>query len=969
MATAKRRSKKEKYLDLVLFVVMMALFCIVFMNRDSMFLGRNYEFKAVASAFYGSQNGKYVIDEGKKAIDIIGDGNVLSRRLQGGRYNRFYYAQSVAEGIRDGKKAIYISDIAYKDAEEGTVEEQRIVEYRAGKYRQIYNAHDKQIYEIRFKEGSLFVLQEEEYGLVLLEIRDDRVKVIRRLYCGDVLKSATVDTTTECVAIATKRGAVRVMRKDSEEWETLQHDKEHLMPQGICGEDGIIYYSDLYTGSLCRFSETDPSDPETVFQKDGLKINDLSVSADGKNVLCCDQVSFYELHATDDGMMDGAYVREMNYGGFPVTVLLWCSLVIAALLMIWMLRYLPRRIVTVLHNESALRMTTVVFAVVTVSCFIAWSLISEQNQKEDLWDVSDMKLVTDLVVNNLDVELLNDLKSESDYGGSSYMKLRDKLDLLMAEALEENKDYYYVFYRMQDGKLCYLLNFFDTVTCTEPCGLIDETYYLDVYKSRRSYALKSQDHDGQWLYVLTPVENEDGECVAVLEIGTDLSYRTAERWSQTWNTALSVFCSSAVMMMLIVEVLFLLTFFEKKRDYKGEGKKDVTHQVPLRTITMLSYAAATLQDSFVTVLSSRLYRGNLPVPDSVAAGLPLSGNLLMMAGFAIVGGHMSEKLGSKKTFYAGITTEIVGFLTCAVFGNYAGLLIGNIFMGIGLGLINVTCNALAAMGEDTETVAQAFADVQSGVLSALAVGAGLAALLFPIGGGRLTYSVSACFMIPVIFLVRTSMDVRPDEAEEEDTSEKMTFGRFFCNWRVLGFLAMILVPFMSSISYREYFFPMFATENGFTEGRIGQIYMICGLLVIYVGPHISSYVIGRFGTFKSIIIASVAMGINMLLFVLFPSLVTAVLGMILLSTITSFAYTCQYTYFEELPDSQRYGSGKSMGVYSVFENLGQTVGPVVYGTLLTLGYRKGIGLFSVLMLLFTGIYMVGFFHKRRKAPA
>ena len=40
-----------------------------------------------------------------------------------------------------------------------------------------------------------------------------------------------------------------------------------------------------------------------------------------------------------------------------------------------------------------------------------------------------------------------------------------------------------------------------------------------------------------------------------------------------------------------------------------------------------------------------------------------------------------------------------------------------------------------------------------------------------------------------------------------------------------------------------------------------------------------------------------------------------------------------------------------MGVYSVFESLGQTVGPIVYGTLLTLGYRSGIA-----MVVFTALF-------------
>ena len=167
-----------------------------------------------------------------------------------------------------------------------------------------------------------------------------------------------------------------------------------------------------------------------------------------------------------------------------------------------------------------------------------------------------------------------------------------------------------------------------------------------------------------------------------------------------------------------------------------------------------------------------------------------------------------------------------------------------------------------------------------------------------------------------------------------------------------------LVPFMTSISYREYFFPLFAAENGFTEERVGQMYLLCGLLVIYVGPHISAWVIKRFGTFWSIMLASLLMAGNMLLFVIKPGILTVLAGVVILSIITSFAYTCQYTYFEQLPDSMMYGDGKSMGVYSVFENAGQTIGPMVYGALISLGYRNGIAVFSAVLFVFAVLYLL-----------
>jgi len=257
-------------------------------------------------------------------------------------------------------------------------------------------------------------------------------------------------------------------------------------------------------------------------------------------------------------------------------------------------------------------------------------------------------------------------------------------------------------------------------------------------------------------------------------------------------------------------------------------------------------------------------------------------------------------------------------------------------------------------------MADASADVSAGTLAGLTIGAGLASMLLSMGGWRLIYLVGAIIIGLGLLLALSSGNVLPGKKQTGETEEVkgISLREFLFNRRVLGFFALVLVPFMMALSYREYFFPLFAEENGINEVRIGQIYLACGMLVLYIGPFLSSWMIKRLGAFWSILAASAAMGVNMLMFVFFPSLGTVIVGVVVLSLIISFAYTCQYTYFELTPETSRFGEGRAMGVYSVFESLGQTIGPVAYGALLALGYVKGIAMFSEVMLLLIGIFIV-----------
>lgn len=211
---------------------------------------------------------------------------------------------------------------------------------------------------------------------------------------------------------------------------------------------------------------------------------------------------------------------------------------------------------------------------------------------------------------------------------------------------------------------------------------------------------------------------------------------------------------------------------------------------------------------------------------------------------------------------------------------------------------------MAASSESSEKSASAFAGVSAGTLSGLTIGAGLSSVLLSIGGWRGIYFVGAAILAAAWGLSITSGNVTPGQSELDISMEQhTTFAKFMRSRRVIGFFALVLVPFMMALSYREYVFPLFAQESGIQEVRIGQIYLVCGMMVIYIGPALSGWLLKKFHALWSVVIASAA-----------------------------------------------------MGVYSVFESLGQTVGPIVYGTLLTLGYRSGIAVFCVAMVVFTALF-------------
>jgi len=586
-------------------------------------------------------------------------------------------------------------------------------------------------------------------------------------------------------------------------------------------------------------------------------------------------------------------------------------------------------------------------------------MLSKIMDSNTLSSEKQVSLIADTLSGKIDTTAISMIDQPSDYGTERYAAIKAPLDETINTAYEREDYYYYMIYRAIDGKVVYIMDYEDTLPCTYPVYEDDPDLneYAAVLHTGEELLVSEISNYGAWTFLLRPIVNESGEIVAELEVGQSLDVIQRNQAKLRWEMIINTAISTVVVTMLLLELTFLLKHIQRRR---SAVDLDTTQLVPLRTLMFLIYLADSMQDAFIAILCSQLYQGGLPFADGVAIALPMSAQLLMMAMFSLFAGRLVERMGSRRVISGGMLVNMAGFLICLTLGSYTGILLGKMLIGAGMGTIYVSCNSVAATGGSSALMADASADVSAGTLAGLTIGAGLASMLLSMGGWRLIYLVGAIIIGLGLLLALSSGNVLPGKKQTGETEEVkgISLREFLFNRRVLGFFALVLVPFMMALSYREYFFPLFAEENGINEVRIGQIYLACGMLVLYIGPFLSSWMIKRLGAFWSILAASAAMGVNMLMFVFFPSLGTVIAGVVVLSLIISFAYTCQYTYFELTPETSKFGEGRAMGVYSVFESLGQTIGPVAYGALLALGYVKGIAMFSEVMLLLIGIFIV-----------
>ena len=537
--------------------------------------------------------------------------------------------------------------------------------------------------------------------------------------------------------------------------------------------------------------------------------------------------------------------------------------------------------------------------------------------------------------------------------------------------------YYYLLYAADENGFNAVADYEDSYACGQPLYEYGENILTKVYQTKeRVIDADNISSYGSYICVVSPVYDRKGNVVAELETGISADPFQEKKAGLIWESVCSVFASSAVVTMLILELLFAINFYDQKRKIPL-AMQDSTQTIPLRLMVFMIYLTDGMQDAFAALLCERLYAEAAgktwlsALPEGVAIALPISAQLLFAAVASLLGGWLITRTGTKKLMCLGAIIQAAGFVVCTVFiESYFAITLGKVLIGAGQGMVYVSANTMAALTRKEENSQKAFADISAGILSGISVGAGLGATLLSMGNVQTVYAAAAVVMGAAAWMAFTAKNFQTASGKEKGQAdvempaarEKEKKGgilRFLTDRQAVVFLLFLLTPFMIALSFRDYFFPLYAGEHGMGEVRIGQVFLLFGLITIYIGPHLAEGLLHHLGAKKSIVLSSLLMGGSIGIYVLYPCMEMVLLGIMVFYFVISFAYTCQYSYFEALPAVLRYGEGPAMGVYSMFESIGQTVGPVLFGVLLQFGNRKGMLLVLLGLLAFLLCFLFG----------
>lgn len=934
-------------------LVLICIFIFSFVNRDvfQMLPFQNaYVFAGPSNVFAGKNGNLYLIDKAKKKIVVADAEAEYIGELNGGSLtDAFYYASLVCDDT-DGN--MYVADVVYNGR--GTqLGAERILKFDAkGNYVDVLFEQTYEEAEAPFQYGKIVELKEKDGALHFLLLKDGVIDQYTLSVSGGTpevvhwnadydFSDVAYDNVQNRMIITTRQGDMLALDKHGKETVLFKGNGTEIPWNVTVDEQGQIYFTELTSKGVYAWQ------------------------ASGIQEMISSDYSYYTVHLNDAGRLvttdyggiciyengEAEYFEQFGVRNFAYRCMVW---VLAAVGVIYVLYLLIKLVIYLIRkageSEQLIRIVMILAASLLCSVTIIAMLWNSMNENQENTVLQELSLFAAMMTEEIDGDKVCQISQADDYKNALYNEIKEPLDQMINTGYEVGTYYYYILYFNDGTFFNTCMDYEETMTINYPAYEWGDNVYTECIVDREAKQSPGEASAyGTWTFVLEPIMDAEGNAVAMLEVGANMDEIERQQSELFVQVLFTTGTAVIVIIMLLMEILFLLG----DRKAAKEDPSNPTQYAPIRMTIFLLYLADSLQDAFIVQLCYRLYDNSLPIPEGIACSLPISAELFMAAVFSLVAGRIVSKLGTKRNLVMGTVLCMAGFLLCGVWSSYYILLIGKILAGMGMGIVYVAANTLAAKGRSEEECGKAFAGLSAGVLSGITVGDGLGSIILSFASYRVVYLAAGIIMLAALLLMLRSRDMRPSVEKERSA---IRLPRFLFNRRVLPFFILLLLPFMIMLSYREYFFPLFAEENGMNEVAIGRLFLICGLIVIYIGPVLGEFLIRRLGSRRAVILASGMMFANVLIFMIYPTFTSAIIGVVVLSINISFAYTCQYAYFASLPECDSYGEGNAMGIYSMIENVGQTVGPLIFGAAMVLGYRIGIMVigigFGVLLLLF-----------------
>lgn len=909
---------------------------------------------AVAVAADGSMA---VVENSKRMVSVTDPQGRLRACIRGGSYDTdsFYYAEHVATDgesvviaeVRHAQNSTFVlgERLLRYDMDGNRLEVLYAVEYerqeqprQLGRIRSVKLGHGR----ISFAWANGMTA-----GASVCENGAARELFAVTLTGDDVLRAA-FEPATGTLGFTTKKGGLG-MAQDGGSIRWLAYGDGQRVPWSVdVTPGGQLLVSELVGGSV----EAVTGETVTPLWQGGL-VYELSAAEGG--VAFTDGAAVYTPGAEDGAPVASASLALSPWYALQLT-LTWLSAAYLLIVTLWLLwglfGVLRARPATEARRRMLIVAASVLGTAVVLMAFL-FSFLQGQMQRQSLANLS--RLAESISATSAETvgPRLSRITSLSDYRGEDYGAVRAYLDAFCDASYRNGDNLYYILYRFDDTTLWGVMDYENTTGTRYPYCPLEGTLYGEVIATGRSVQVEGEANIyGMWSYAVAPIYGETGETVGLVEIGANQYGEVVARRTLIREALLGVLVALMMAMLLANEITAFRDERARLRAQRARGDAGVALGF-VRPVLFLVFLADNMDAAFLPQLSAALgtrWAGFLG--EGLASALPMAAQLFMIGVSALLAGRLLDRRRPRAVLAGGFLLQGAGVLmsvAAVLTQSYWALALGKAIGGLGTGVAVVGCNAAAGSAPEAGERQRLIAGLNVGLMTGVVLGSAVGGFAADYLGYPAAYGAAAvCVLLAGAYGWRSLGGVRRFSPETEDGAAACgSVRQFLRDPGVWGFLLCIMLPYMLMMYFKDYLFPLFASGLGKTESVIGSVMLAGGMLAIVLGEAAPGELIPRVGAWNAARLSSLVSLYALGLFALKPAFETAAVAICLLGVSASFGYAAQGAYYTELFQRAGVGAGKAMGVFSLFDNLGQTGGPLALSALLFLGAAAESGVIAV----------------------
>ena len=920
------------------------------------------------------QENHYIINKGKSEVLKVSKENRIMSRLSWDNHEADCFGEADEVAV-DRKGNIYVLDVIWNDTGLGLAME-RVLRYTPdGKF-------DRVVFEKDYSKT--MITKRHLFSLVRIgdEIHFAEVHPDGKGFSTYILKSGRNkaeksvefdwDSAIEIqdFALDKKLGYFVIKNGTIYSFDSAKirvayqvADRQYMLPYSLSCQNGVLYFSDICNQAVYQL---DGSRAKLLYGKEDFEkitsgqlgqdiLETINVTGEGKEQILS---VTWNNRVTEIGMnrsQDVSPSSEMNYTRTSVLLLglryfcLGIASVIAAYYLAVLVKYL---IVSGIFIQK--KFTIFMILGVSVSAMVVMmSMLQRFKENYVQEQISSMCTVTQIASEIMDVSALKHVTYPSDYGSEDYRKLQECMNDLIDVTSEYSENLYCNIVKIS-GDRAYALAYLDnSVGGYFPLDEGEAAEAKKVYRTGKKLINDGkQDATGSYVYVKTPVKDKSGKVIGIIEIG--MVSDTLSGMIDSIKTKIMV----EIALMVIIAVFILnecLAFIEDRREWAGKRKQQGKKSFPipyLRIITFFVFAAYNMPTSFLPVYIEKFYREDFPISRELAGSLPLTVNFAMIGILSIFCTGLLRKFGFRLVMAAGALCCGIGEISMALAENYAMVLGGLIMGGAGCGLVMNGLSIMAA-NQEGEDQTKGFSVINGAILSGMISGTVIGAALAENLGESRMFFFSAAIWVSMLLLIFVIGGVfHMSEEKRQKHTGKLAF---LFSGPVLGYLLLVVVPYVVINGFTSYFLPIFGDSYGLSESQTSLLLVMNCLVGIFLSEALTGLTMKYLGRGAIYLSSALSLG-AVLLFGYFQNLPMLALTLFLLGASKSFGAAGREILFCRQPVVAQYGEDEAMGYYNLADNLGESIGTMVFGGMLSIGLVTGMWIFTGISAVTLGIY-------------